>query len=282
MNYTQIHKSAFHTIFAILITCLMAMFLCACGDNPIESANEDLKDEMSQQESEVRYSMQRQAEKALSSATSEYNTCVAYYNSTCCNTCNYYYGYYQCEFCTNACYNDYGDYICYSSSSIRSSSSYRYSSSSYYTYYSSSSSAPAQMYYLKTSKTMKFTLTYYKQVSSNWDVLDNAGDPEVSFTVYAYSDGELLKSLSTGLLLDKTDVTSWSGSSSKTLTIPAYTDEIKVCPKVVDEDPLESDVKTVSGGCVTVSNVGYLANYDVKSQYQYTSVYKIDWEWYLY
>jgi hypothetical protein len=129
---------------------------------------------------------------------------------------------------------------------------------------------------------MKFSLTYYKQVSSSWDIFDNAGDPEVSFTVYCYSDGTQLKTLSTGLLLDKEDVTSWSGTSSKTLTIPVNTDEIKVCPKVVDDDPSSDDEKTVSGGCKTVSEVGYLADYSVQAQYQYTSVYKIDWEWYLY
>jgi len=62
-----------------------------------------------------------------------------YSNSYCCS----YYGY-QCS---------------YSSSSSR--------------YVSSSSSA---LYYLTTAKSMKITLTYYKQLSSNWDGLDNAGD----------------------------------------------------------------------------------------------------------
>lgn len=279
MDYKQSNKTGFRGTLTIAVACLTIVLLSACGESTLYSVTEDIHEAEYDAKDEVRYSMQREVERKMSSSSMAYarSTCENSYNYTCCNTCYNYYGYYQCEFCTNKCYDNYGYYICYSSSS------YRYSSSSYTSYYySSSSSAPTQTYYLKTSKTMKFSLTYYKQVSSNWDVLDNAGDPEVSFTVYAYSDGELLKSLSTGLLLDKTDVTSWSGTSSKTLTIPANTDEIKVCPSVVDEDPLESDKKTVSGGCVTVEDVGYLANYDVQSQKQYTSVYKIDWEWYLY
>ena len=278
MNCRQVYKNTFRAVLTIAVVCLTMTFLTACGDSPLYMAGEDIEDAEDWARNDTYYSMEREAQiKASSSSMAQARSmCEARYNSTCCSNCYYAYGYYECSYCTNKCYDDYGYYICYSSSS------YRYSSSSYYSYYSSSSSAPAKTYYLKTSKTMKFSLTYYKQVSSSWDIFDNAGDPEVSFTVYCYSDGTQLKSLSTGLLLDKEDVTSWSGTSSKTLTIPVNTDEIKVCPKVVDDDPSSDDEKTVSGGCKTVSDVGYLADYSVQAQYQYTSVYKIDWEWYLY
>lgn len=278
MNCRQVYKKWIHTLLVALAACLAMAFLTACGDSPLYMAGEDIEDAEDWARNDTYYSMEREAQiKASSSSMAQaLSVCEARYNYTCCSNCYYAYGYYECSYCTNKCYDDYGYYICYSSSS------YRYSSSSYYSYYSSSSSAPAKTYYLKTSKTMKFSLTYYKQVSSDWDIFDNAGDPEVSFTVYCYSEGSLLKSLSTGLLLDKVDITSWSGTSSKTLTIPVNTDEIKVCPKVVDDDPSSDDEKTVSGGCKTVSDVGYLADYSVQAQYQYTSVYKIDWEWYLY
>lgn len=278
MNCRHVYKKWIHTLLVALATCLAMAFLTACGDSPLYMAGEDIEDAEDWARNDTYYSMEREAQiKASSSSMAQARSmCEARYNYTCCSNCYYVYGYYECSYCTNKCYDDYGYYICYSSSS------YRYSSSSYYSYYSSSSSAPAKTYYLKTSKTMKFSLTYYKQVSSDWDIFDNAGDPEVSFTVYCYSEGSLLKSLSTGLLLDKVDITSWSGTSSKTLTIPVNTDEIKVCPKVVDDDPSSDDEKTVSGGCKTVSDVGYLADYSVQAQYQYTSVYKIDWEWYLY
>lgn len=278
MNCRQVYKNTFRAVLTIAVVCLTMAFLTACGDSPLYMAGEDIEDAEDWARNDTYYSMEREAQiKASSSSMAQARSmCEARYNSTCCSNCYYGYGYYECSYCTNKCYDDYGYYICYSSSS------YRYSSSSYYSYYSSSSSAPAKTYYLKTSKTMKFSLTYYKQVSSSWDIFDNAGDPEVSFTVYCYSDGTQLKSLSTGLLLDKEDVTSWSGTSSKTLTIPVNTDEIKVCPKVVDDDPSSDDEKTVSGGCKTVSDVGYLADYSVQAQYQYNSVYQIDWEWYLY
>lgn len=278
MNCRQVYKKWIHTLLVALAACLAMAFLTACGDSPLYMAGEDIEDAEDWARNDTYYSMEREAQiKASSSSMAQaLSVCEARYNYTCCSNCYYAYGYYECSYCTNKCYDDYGYYICYSSSS------YRYSSSSYYSYYSSSSSAPAKTYYLKTSKTMKFSLTYYKQVSSDWDIFDNAGDPEVSFTVYCYSEGSLLKSLSTGLLLDKVDITSWSGTSSKALTIPVNTDEIKVCPKVVDDDPSSDDEKTVSGGCKTVSEVGYLADYSVQAQYQYTSVYKIDWEWYLY
>lgn len=278
MNCRQVYKKWIHTLLVALAAGLAMAFLTACGDSPLKAASEDIDDAEDWARNDTYYSMEREAQiKASSSSMAQaLSVCEARYNYTCCNNCYYAYGYYECSYCTNKCYDDYGYYICYSSSS------YRYSSSSYYSYYSSSSSAPAKTYYLKTSKTMKFSLTYYKQVSSDWDIFDNAGDPEVSFTVYCYSEGSLLKSLSTGLLLDKVDITSWSGTSSKALTIPVNTDEIKVCPKVVDDDPSSDDEKTVSGGCKTVSEVGYLTDYSVQEQYQYTSVYKIDWEWYLY
>lgn len=278
MNCRQVYKKWIHTLLVALAAGLAMAFLTACGDSPLYMAGEDIEDAEDWARNDTYYSMEREAQiKASSSSMAQARSmCEARYNYTCCSNCYYAYGYYECSYCTNKCYDDYGYYICYSSSS------YRYSSSSYYSYYSSSSSAPAKTYYLKTSKTMKFSLTYYKQVSSDWDIFDNAGDPEVSFTVYCYSEGSLLKSLSTGLLLDKVDITSWSGTSSKALTIPVNTDEIKVCPKVVDDDPSSDDEKTVSGGCKTVSDVGYLADYSVQAQYQYTSVYKIDWEWYLY
>lgn len=278
MNCRQVYEKWIHTLLVALAACLAMAFLTACGDSPLYMAGEDIEDAEDWARNDTYYSMEREAQiKASSSSMAQARSmCEARYNYTCCSNCYYAYGYYECSYCTNKCYDDYGYYICYSSSS------YRYSSSSYYSYYSSSSSAPAKTYYLKTSKTMKFSLTYYKQVSSDWDIFDNAGDPEVSFTVYCYSEGSLLKSLSTGLLLDKVDITSWSGTSSKALTIPVNTDEIKVCPKVVDDDPSSDDEKTVSGGCKTVSEVGYLADYSVQAQYQYTSVYKIDWEWYLY
>lgn len=153
--------------------------------------------------------------------------------------------------------------------------SYVSSSSSRYT--SSSSSA---VYYLTTAKSMKITLTYYKQVSSNWDGLDNAGDPEVSFTIYTYSDGVLGQTINTATFIDKQDTRQWSGSVTKSYTINKGTDQIKICPKVIDEDVSLNDSYT-SGNCFTTSNIGYLKSTDIKEHEDYNSNYDLEWEWYL-
>ena len=151
------------------------------------------------------------------------------------------------------------------------------SSSSYRNTYSSSSSAT---YYLTSAKTLKITLTYYKQLSSNWDGLDNAGDPEVSFNIYTYSDGVLGQTINTVTFIDKQDTRSWSGSVTKSYTINKGTDAIKICPKVIDEDISEHDNYS-SGKCFSTSNIGYLKSTDIKEQEDYNSNYDLEWEWYL-
>ena len=161
------------------------------------------------------------------------------------------------------CCSNYGYQCSYSSSSSR--------------YVSSSSSA---LYYLTTAKSMKITLTYYKQLSSNWDGLDNAGDPEVSFTIYTYSDGVLGQTINTTTFIDKQDTRLWSGSVTKSYTINKGTDQIKICPKVIDEDVSVNDSYT-SGKCFTTSNIGYLKSTDIKEHEDYNSNYDLEWEWYL-
>lgn len=202
-------------------------------------------------------------------------------DSYCCS----YYGY-QCQYTyySSSSYvsesekcrlgtSSYSDSYCCSYYGYRCS--YVSSSSSRYT--SSSSSA---LYYLTTAKSMKITLTYYKQLSSNWDGLDNAGDPEVSFTIYTYSDGVLGQTINTTTFIDKQDTRLWSGSVTKSYTINKGTDQIKICPKVIDEDVSVNDSYT-SGKCFTTSNIGYLKSTDIKEHEDYNSNYDLEWEWYL-
>ena len=267
MNYS-LRKSValLFSIFTILLT--------ACSDeSPVEFATdniEEVADEVERHAYDEAQELERES-KSSSSSQSLYSQCTSNYNSTCCNSCYSDYGYYNCEYCTNSCYDNYGNYVC----GISSSSSYYYSSS----YYSSSSSLSK---YTTKAMTMIFTLTYYKQITVNWDGLDDPGDPEISFTLKTYTDGTLMQTLSTGLLLNKSDVTSWSGTSSKTLSIAAGIDQILVTPKVVDEDVL-SDDNYSSGYSYYAYNVGYLDNYETVEQSDYkSSDYTLKWEWYLY
>jgi hypothetical protein len=165
------------------------------------------------------------------------------------------------------CCKQYG-YRCTSSSS----------SSYYYSSYSSSSSALTS--YLKTSKTMYFALTYF-YTSGDWDGL-GAGDPEISFNIYAITSDGFEQKITTGTLLDKDNTKSWSGTISVTRTIPASTDTIKVCPKVVDEDVTYDDDYS-SGYCYSIAHVGYLEDYAVQTQSDYKNTNcTVKWKWYLY
>ena len=251
---------------------LVVAFICACGDeSPVTSVSEDISEAQDDAVSEIRYSAERDAEKrsSSSSVSNSFNTCAAYYNRDCCNSCYLYYGTYDCIYCTDRCYDNYGNYICYSSSS-----SYRSSSS----YYSSSSQKSK---YLTSSKIMHFTLTEYRQVSSNWDVFGD-GDPLVKFTVKTYADNTLRQTLGTGALLEKDNITSWSGTNSKELTINAGVDRIEVCPIVLERDDVSKNDDYSSGDCFSVYNVGRLEDYERKSQYDYNSNYNLEWYWYLY
>lgn len=177
-----------------------------------------------------------------------------------------------------------------SSSSYRSSSSSSYQSSSSSSYrssssYQSSSSSVALFDYLTTSKDMKFTLTYYKQKSIGWDGKNNYtdGDPIISFTVYFIQPNGIKTSATTGVLLNQNDIGEWSGTKTVYLDVPAFTDTIKVCPKVIDEDVLFNDDKS-SNYCYSRINVGRtLVDYEVLYQSDDKNSYCIlEWEWYLY
>lgn len=295
-----------------LLACL-AIFAACSDDNPFDTTEDDLDDtyyyaNRKVDETDSDFSKELACRKGTSSHTASW--CCSNYGYQCYNTYSSssmsesekcYYG--TGELSDSYCCSNYG-YQCsniYSSSSMSESEKCRLGTSlksdsyccSYYGYrcayvsssstrsssstYSSSSSAT---YYLTSAKSMKITLTYYKQLSSNWDGLDNAGDPEVSFTIYTYSDGVLGQTINTVTFIDKQDTRSWSGSVTKSYTINKGTDQIKICPKVIDEDISEHDNYS-SGKCFSTSNIGYLKSTDIKEQEDYNSNYDLEWEWYL-
>jgi hypothetical protein len=268
-----------------LLACL-AIFAACSDENPFDTAEDDLDDTYNYANREVedsRIKFKREAECREGSSTHTDSWCCSNYGYQCYKTYssssyNSMTEYEKCYYDTGElsdsyCCSYYGYQCSYtyssSSSSIRSSSSTRYTSSS--------SSA---LYYLTSAKSMKITLTYYKQLSSNWDGLDNAGDPEVSFTIYTYSDGVLGQTINTATFIDKQDTRQWSGSVTKSYTINKGTDAIKICPQVIDEDVSINDSYS-SGTCFTTSNIGYLKSTDIKEQEDYNSDYDLEWEWYL-
>ena len=207
-----------------------------------ENPFEAMEDDLHEVEADAYSDAYADKIKASSSSMSMYDQCM--------------YGYYTASYC---CTN-YG-YRC--------------------SYVSSSSSATA---YLTRSKTMKLTLTYYKQKSSGWDLGGSSdGDPSISFVLYfIYSGGGDSTKVSTGTLLSLQDQGSWIGSTSSTLTIPMYIEDVKICPNVIDKDALSNDDYS-SGYCYTKYNIGYLDSYSTVYQSDYySSHYELEWEWYLY
>lgn len=235
---------------------ILAIFAIGCSDENALSAVEDkIDDEVAHQEWKMSYD-QRQS----SSSTSEANAC--YYGTSTHSD-------YWC--CTN-----YG-YQCNS-----------YSSSSSYYYYSSSSAS----YYTETAKTLKFTLTYYEQRVKFDESSLTDGDPEISFKLKFVNITGDTTTKNTGLLLDLSNQGYWSGTKSITFAVPANTEKIYVCPKVIDEDVLYDDNKSAGcpesssscwGYCYIRSNIGYLSNYTTvdQSDYKNDNLY-LEWEWYLY
>lgn len=227
--------------------CLLSfVMLTACSDvNPINTLDDSIdEDKHEAYLASISSSSMSESDKCY------YGTSI-YGDQWCCT----YYGY-RCG------------YVSSSSRMYSSSSSYRYSSSS-------------GTYYLTSAKTMKLSLTSYKQVSKNWDGLDNAGDPEVSFVIYTYSDGVSAQTITTPLFIDLSGQRSWMGTVTKTYTINRGVDKIKICPKVIDEDVSSHDNYS-SGKCFTVSDIGYLNSYDIQEQKDSNSDYELKWEWYLY
>ncbi len=165
------------------------------------------------------------------------------------------------------------------------------SSSSYYNYYYSSSSKKASSssaaYYLTTSKNMKLTLTYFKQVTPDWDNILGLGnyadaDPNISFDIEFIDIYNNKTSKKTGVLLKKQDTGLWSGRVDYTTTVPVNTERIRIYPNIIDADVLDSDNYS-SNYWYIWGDVGYIKNNEV--QYQSDEENKkctLKWEWYLY
>ncbi len=268
-------------IFVLLFFCLLA-----CSDeNAFSAGKEDVEEAKEYLFSSSSYENE---EYACWAGTSTYT------DFWCCSN----YGYRCYEYEESACWegtsthtdswccSNYG-YRCYSSSSryAYSSSSacnswYGCSSSSSYTWSYSSSSAAK--YYLETSKTLYFTLTYYRQLRKMDEDYIGDGDPEISFELKFEKTSGNTTIKNSGVLLKLSDQGSWSGSKTASFTVPVYTEKIFVCPIFVEKDVFFDDTEYGSGSCYGIKDVGYLD--DLKRIYQEdknTSYYTLEWNWYL-
>lgn len=285
-----------NTIISWVVSLLMLAFLVACADDsPVNSLEEEIADDKYDVQTEIN-SDKNNYYSSSSLIAAEEEAC--YYgtsnksDSWCCSNFGY-----QCSYSSSSYY--------YGNSYYSSSSSKKYSSSSYYygNSYSSSSVSESEKCRLGTSsksdsyccsyygyqcgiaesKTMVFTLTRYEQITSGWDGLQNAGDPEVYFYIYTYSEGISAQTLKTGIMLNRSDLTYWTGEITTTLKLIQGVDSIKVCPYITDEDVSAHDDYS-SGYCYSINKVGAIKDYDdviEQSDYKNTKA-SLEWEWYLY
>lgn len=275
----------------------MLAFLASCADDsPVSSLEEeiaddiyDVKEEINQDEAKYSSSAYWQSEKEACYYGTSYESdswCCSNFGYQCSNSSSsYYYGnsYYSSSsyYYGNSYYSSSSSKKYSSSSSVSESEKCRLGSSSYSNSYCCS-------YYgyqcgIAESKTMVFTLTRYEQKTSGWDGLQNAGDPEVYFNIYTYSEGVSAQTLKTGVMLDRSDLTYWTGEKTTTLKLIQGIDSLKVCPHIIDEDMSAHDDYS-SGYCYSINKVGTIKDYDdviEQSDYKNTDA-SLEWEWYLY
>lgn len=171
---------------------------------------------------------------------SELQLCSEKYNSTCCNNCYEDLHTYQCKYCTDKFYDAYGKYLC-SATTIE--------------------------------KTIKFTLTEYRQLEKMDANNLTDGDPIISFILtFIKSDGTKIEN-KTGNLLELSNKGSWSGEIFVLYTVPATTDTIKVCPILLEDDPLSDDEEYNSGYCYIETKLNALNDYEVVYQKDYKATY---------
>lgn len=257
-------------IISWVVLLLMLAFLASCADDsPVSSLEEEIADDIYDDQTEIE-------EEACYYGTSNKS------DSWCCSNFGY-----QCSYSSSSYY--------YGNSYYSSSSSKKYSSSSYASESekcrlgsSSYSNSYCCSYYgyqcgIAESKTMVFTLTRYEQKTSGWDGLQNAGDPEVYFYIYTYSEGVSAQTLKTGVMLNRSDLTYWTGEITTTLKLIQGVDSIKVCPYITDED-LELHDDYSSGYCYSINKVGTIKDYDdvIEQSDNKNTDASLEWEWYLY
>ena len=249
-----------------------SLFFFACADeSPTSIVQENISEKEEQQKEEDCYY-----------GTSRYS------DSWCCTN----YGY-QCKQSSSSkkySSSSYTGYY-YSSSSAKSSSSRKYSSSGYTGYYYSSSSKKASntstTSYITTSKNIKLTLTYFKQVTPDWDNVLNMknyadSDPRIYFDIQFRDRNGQKSSQKTKNLLEKQDIGKWEGRVEYATIVPAYTDSIYIYPHIIDADVLDNDDYS-SGYGYGAYHIGYINDYEVWQQSDYENKNCIiEWEWYLY
>ena len=125
---------------------------------------------------------------------------------------------------------------------------------------------------------MRITTTSYRQTSSDWDVFDNAGDPEISYkVVFTKKDGTTSTSYTSSHFLG-TDTRSYATSFHDDVTVPVNTYLFYIYPQVVDRDVSSNDNRS-SGYGFGWEDVGYVKSGQITSETDNKGGYSLSFNW---
>lgn len=148
------------------------------------------------------------------------------------------------------------------------------------------SSDPA-INYLQVTKMLSITLTSYKQTTDSISGSEEVGDPQIRFLVKSYIDSEPSEyDPLSATALDTLNLKSWKGEKKVAIQIPRGIDAIDICPVLRDKnehDAYYDDEDLLNDSdCISVTNLGFFKENNVKTQTTKGEKATITWEWFMY
>ena len=230
------------------VACLTAasMFFTACdGTNPIESQNEIQKEIFSSKDAKF-----EKLDTEL--AKVDFYACKQTYNAKRCETFFKICGTYDCPQIADPNYNDDGE----------------------------RTDAKDSVDYLQENAMLNITLTGFDLLAS----AEAADTLEVKFMVKSYSETVLANTSMSPILIDSTEITTWTEKAAGAVSLARGINKIKICPVVTLKKPVGEDDETLSTDedCVTVEALGTIKNNETTAVSSETEFFNIKWDWYLY
>jgi hypothetical protein len=134
---------------------------------------------------------------------------------------------------------------------------------------------------------LSITLTSYKQTTDSISGSEEVGDPQIRFLVKSYIDSEPSEyDPLSATALDTLNLKSWKGEKKVAIQIPRGIDAIDICPVLRDKnehDAYYDDEDLLNDSdCISVTNLGFFKENNVKSQTTKGAKATITWEWFMY
>ena len=141
--------------------------------------------------------------------------------------------------------------------------------------------------YLLMNKMLGITLTSFKQTADRINEDEKIGDPEIRFLVKSYINLEPSEyDPYSAIALDTLDVKEWKGKKKVAVPLPRGIDAIEICPILRDknehDDYYDDEDLLDQSLCVSVKNLGWVAENSEKSVTSEGEKAKISWSWFIY